>query len=99
MFELPHDFSWKGHAFGRPSLYADYPSFVRLFTQTNHIMQTGALLRDWRRINVALTRAKHKLILIGSCDTLGHVPLLKSLLDILSSNNWIIDIPPNTQIT
>lgn len=63
------------------------------------IMQTGALLRDWRRINVALTRAKHKLILIGSCDTLGHAPLLKSLLDILSSNSWIIDIPPNTQIT
>ncbi|CAN8062186.1 unnamed protein product [Agarophyton chilense] len=31
----------------------------------------GPLLHDWRRINVAITRAKEKLILIGSAETLA----------------------------
>eukprot|EP00178_Gracilaria_changii_P003216 TRINITY_DN146_c2_g1_i1.p1 TRINITY_DN146_c2_g1~~TRINITY_DN146_c2_g1_i1.p1 ORF type:complete len:1154 (+),score=167.00 TRINITY_DN146_c2_g1_i1:2238-5699(+) len=32
----------------------------------------GPLLQDWRRINVAITRAKQKLILVGSADTLAQ---------------------------
>jgi len=41
-------------------------SFVR--SNRNHL--TGKLLDDWRRLNVALTRAKAKLILIGDKKTL-----------------------------
>ena len=80
-------------------MYCLFPIIIiilHVYTCIYHA-QTGALLRDWRRINVALTRAKYKLILIGSCDTLGHAPLLKSLVDILSGNNWIVDIPTSTQ--
>ncbi|CAA0842768.1 DNA replication helicase- putative [Striga hermonthica] len=40
-----------------------------------------SLLGDWHRINVALTRAKKKLVMVGSCGTLSKVPLLKLLID------------------
>lgn len=33
-------------------------------------VRPGPLLKDWRRINVAVTRAKCKLILVGSCEAL-----------------------------
>ena len=38
----------------------------------NHI---GGLLRDWRRVNVAFTRAKKKLILVGSELALRNIPI------------------------
>ena len=43
-------------------------------------LNVGDLLRDWRRINVAITRAKKKMIIIGSAATMGHVPLLSELV-------------------
>jgi hypothetical protein len=35
----------------------------------------GQLLRDWRRSNVAFTRARHKLVIIGSRQTLAQCVL------------------------
>lgn len=37
--------------------------------------QIGGLLRDWRRVNVAFTRAKKKLILVGSELSLRNIPI------------------------
>ncbi|KAL3834669.1 hypothetical protein ACJIZ3_009405 [Penstemon smallii] len=54
-------------------------SFVR--SCENPRNNTTSLLGDWHRINVALTRAKKKLIMVGSCTTLSRVPLLKLLID------------------
>lgn len=51
--------------------------------------QTGDLLRDWRRINVAFTRAKSKLIVFGSRQTLHTSALFKSFLDLMASNEWV----------
>jgi hypothetical protein len=40
------------------------------FVRSNADCNVGDLLTDWRRINVAMTRAKHKFIMIGSSSTL-----------------------------
>jgi len=40
----------------------------------------GRLLADWRRINVAVTRAQRKLLFVGSAATLAEVPLFAALL-------------------
>lgn len=44
---------------------------------------SGALgfLKDFRRLNVSISRAKHKLILVGNMSTLKEEPLYQELLD------------------
>lgn len=54
--------------------------------------KVGTLLTDWRRINVALTRAKHKLVLVGSSSTLPSSPPLHALLELLMEQNLITDV-------
>ena len=55
----------------------------------------GTLLHDWRRINVALTRARHKLVLVGSEETLRHAPLLAALLQLLREKEWTVELLPD----
>ncbi|XP_020085618.1 DNA replication ATP-dependent helicase/nuclease DNA2 isoform X2 [Ananas comosus] len=54
-------------------------SFVR--SSKNVKACTSSLLGDWHRINVVLTRAKKKLIMVGSSKTLSGIPLLRLLLE------------------
>lgn len=49
-------------------------------------------LNDLRRLNVAITRAKRKLIIIGNKDTLQNNPTYKRLIDFVESENLIIKI-------
>jgi DNA replication ATP-dependent helicase Dna2 len=66
----------------------------------------GELLTDWRRMNVAMTRARSKFIMIGSAATLRvcactsaqthlyqSVPFLKDLLDYIDIHGWLIRLP------
>ncbi|KAJ1959819.1 DNA replication endonuclease-helicase Dna2, partial [Dipsacomyces acuminosporus] len=56
----------------------------------------GDLLRDWHRINVAITRARYKLIMVGSKSTLSRSPLLAGMLQAISRDGGLIRIPANT---
>lgn len=54
----------------------------------------GDLLKDWRRVNVAVTRAKRKLVIVGSKGTLARGdPLLAKLIALCEVNGWMVDLP------
>ena len=55
----------------------------------NLYLQGGSILQDLRRLNVAITRAKHKLLLIGSMKVLNQFQPLKTLLSYLSDHNMV----------
>ncbi|XP_044494174.1 DNA replication ATP-dependent helicase/nuclease JHS1 isoform X2 [Mangifera indica] len=65
-------------------------SFVR--SSENPRNCTSSLLGDWHRINVALTRAKKKLIMVGSRTTLSKVPLLKLLINTVEEQSGILSL-------
>ena len=59
----------------------------------NHV---GDLLRDWRRVNVAFTRARTKLLVVGSRSTLrdGN-DLLCKYVNLVEDKNWVYNLPYN----
>uniref|UniRef100_A0A3B3ZAD9 DNA replication ATP-dependent helicase/nuclease n=1 Tax=Periophthalmus magnuspinnatus TaxID=409849 RepID=A0A3B3ZAD9_9GOBI len=61
-------------------------SFVRSTTEEGNL---GELLKDWRRLNVAITRAKHKLLMVGSASTLRRYKPVEKLLGHLQQENMI----------
>lgn len=65
-------------------------SFVR--SNENPRKCSSSLLADWHRINVALTRAKKKLIMVGSCRTLSKVPMLKLLIDKVDEQSGVMNM-------
>ncbi|XP_016326648.1 LOW QUALITY PROTEIN: DNA replication ATP-dependent helicase/nuclease DNA2-like [Sinocyclocheilus anshuiensis] len=64
-------------------------SFVRSNPEDN----LGELLQDWRRLNVAITRAKHKLLMLGSAPTLRRYAPLEKLLCHLQQEDMIFQLP------
>lgn len=58
----------------------------------------GQLLRDWRRLNVAMTRAKTKLVFVGCARTMtkGGSHFLKHLVQYLSSCGAVVAYPQMT---
>nr|POE54926.1 dna replication atp-dependent helicase/nuclease dna2 [Quercus suber] len=71
----------------------DKECIVLSMVRSNEIGTVGELLKDWRRINVALTRAKSKLIVLGSRRTLSNNELLKKFLELVDRRGWGIDLP------
>ena len=49
-------------------------------------------LKDLRRLNVAITRAKRKLIIIGNADTLITNPTYARLIEFVESENLLVNI-------
>ncbi|XP_078060922.1 DNA replication ATP-dependent helicase/nuclease DNA2 [Mustelus asterias] len=64
------------------------------FVRSNSEGKLGELLKDWRRLNVALTRPKHKLVMMGCMPTICQYAPLKKLLDHLKTQEMIIDLLP-----
>ncbi|KAL1857271.1 DNA replication endonuclease-helicase Dna2 [Paecilomyces lecythidis] len=62
--------------------------------RSNADKHVGELLRDWRRVNVAFTRARTKLLVVGSMSTLrdGN-QLLGKYVKLVSDRGWIYDLP------
>ncbi|XP_057510867.1 DNA replication ATP-dependent helicase/nuclease JHS1-like [Actinidia eriantha] len=65
-------------------------SFVRSNESPRNCI--SSLLGDWHRVNVALTRAKKKLIMVGSFRTLAKVPLLKLLIEKVDEQSGILSV-------
>lgn len=66
-------------------------SFVRSNNQSKS--SGSSLLADWHRINVAITRAKKKLIMVGSQKTLSMTPLLRLLIEQVEEDDGILHLP------
>ena len=66
----------------------DKDAVILCFVRSNSRGKAGRLLQDMRRLNVALTRAKRKLVMIGSYSTLsvGSAALKPILLGIDARN-------------
>lgn len=64
------------------------------FVRSNSNGFSGRLLNDFRRLNVAVSRAMHKLIMVGSYSTL-HTgsKVLKPVLDGLTTRSQVELIP------
>ncbi|XP_069609539.1 DNA replication ATP-dependent helicase/nuclease DNA2 [Ranitomeya imitator] len=72
----------------------DKSIIILSFVRSNNDGKLGDLLKDWRRLNVALTRAKHKLIMIGCVPTLCRFDSLEKLICHLRTDNLICNLPP-----
>ena len=55
--------------------------------------RAGKLLADWRRVNVAITRAKSKLVLVGDGSTLAALDLFARLLALVRGRGWYLQLP------
>ena len=49
----------------------------------------GKLLQDSRRVNVAFTRAKSKLIILGDSETLRNIQLFDNMIQYFNSMGWV----------
>jgi len=52
-------------------------------------IKVGFLLSDWRRLNVAFSRAKKKLFVIGDISTLAADPLLSKFISLMKRKGWV----------
>jgi DNA replication ATP-dependent helicase Dna2 len=77
----------------------DKPVIVLSFVRSNIKGNVGRLLEDFRRLNVAVTRAKCKLIMIGSYSTLYHSRCLQPVLDRVKKEGQVLQLPENAAMT
>jgi len=61
--------------------------------RSNDDLKGGSLLKEVRRVNVAMTRAKSKLIILGSKDTISSIGGIKEFIGMLQTNGWIYKLP------
>ena len=67
---------------------------VLSLVRSNEERNIGMLLEDWRRVNVAFTRARSKLLVLGSRSTLAGNKLLGKFVQLMEKKGWRYDLPP-----
>jgi len=72
----------------------DRAAVLLSLVRSNARREPGRPLADWRRVNVALTRSREKLVVVGDPRTAGRVPLLAALLDRAGAGGWVVRVPP-----
>jgi DNA replication ATP-dependent helicase Dna2 len=60
--------------------------------RSNDTQSVGELLKDRRRVNVALTRARSKLVIVGSEKTLSGNELLRDMVGMCREKGWVLDL-------
>lgn len=65
-----------------------------LQVRNNEKQHAGKILADARRINVALTRAKLKLVMLGAQRTLCSVPTMQCLWEHCRQKGWTLPVLP-----
>ena len=68
-------------------------SFLSDLCANKRRAKTGDLVKDWRRMNVAFTRARSKLVIFGSRSTLSRTSLLESFFQLMEGEGWIVQLP------
>jgi len=71
----------------------DKDCIVLSLVRSNSARRIGKLLRDWQRANVAFTRARSKLIVIGSMKTVGSRPPLADFITLVCEMGWVLQLP------
>jgi DNA replication ATP-dependent helicase Dna2 len=74
----------------------DKSAIVISLVRSNAEGKSGRLLEDFRRLNVAISRAKRKLIIVGSMKTLTNgSDVLRPVLQSMSRQGWVESLPRN----
>ncbi|KAJ3139764.1 Tripartite DNA replication factor [Physocladia obscura] len=76
----------------------DKAAIIVSLVRSNSKGNVGELLRDWRRLNVAFTRAKQKLIIFGSKSTLNQSLVFSDFLKLMDERRWIIDLDTDAHL-
>ena len=71
----------------------DKPALLLSLVKSNAEGLSGRLLADWRRVNVAVTRAQKKLVMVGSLQTLTKIPLFEELFAMMIEKDWLSQLP------
>ena len=72
----------------------DKAAVILSLVRSNPQRAAGQLLADWQRLNVAVTRARRKLLIVGSASTVASVPLLAQLVAMAREGGWLVPLPP-----
>ncbi|SMY20419.1 unnamed protein product [Zymoseptoria tritici ST99CH_1A5] len=65
------------------------------WVRSNEKGEVGELLRDWRRVNVAVTRGRGKVVMVGSKGTLGKGnggEVVRGLVETCWGKGWGVDL-------
>lgn len=77
----------------------DKDCIIISLVRSNDKNNAGDLLREWRRVNVAMTRAKSKLIILGSRSLMSTIPQFEGFIKLFESKKWFSELPESAHKT